>query len=150
MKAIITPDEYKDLAVELKELIEIKRPAIIVRLQHARSLGDLSENSEYDAAREDQADLENRILEIERILQVSEVSESHEKNIVGIGSYVTVEKNGKTEIFAIGHPNPKIKNAIPLLHDAPITLALLGKKLGDSVEVVLPNKKITMIIKKIQ
>ena len=136
-KNIITAKEKESLERELKELKEVKRIEIIEQLKLARSYGDLSENSEYEAAREKQATIESQISEIEKTLQVSEVvHEDRAVQSVTIGNSVEVRVDGREKrIFDIGTKADNIEVSI----HAPVGEALLNKKVGDVVTVKLPN-----------
>ena len=85
-KHYLSQDKYNTLKQELEESKTSKRREIASRLEFAKSLGDLSENAEYHAAREEQADVEHRISEIENILKVSEIIGARHTTVVGIGS----------------------------------------------------------------
>lgn len=142
-KTQLTKEGFENLKKELDELVKTKRPYAIDRLGKARSMGDLSENSEYTAAKEELAFVEGRILEIEEILKVVEVVENHNTaDKVEVGSSVAVEVGGKKELFQIVgefEADPMNKK---LSHTSPIGHALLSKKVGDWVEVEVPAGKI--------
>ena len=89
-KIVLTPQGYLELENELNELKNVVRPRIIKDLKDARAQGDLSENADYDSARDEQAQVEARIKELEYKLEHSSIAENKDKNIVSIGSYVTV------------------------------------------------------------
>ena len=144
MKKIqLTKEEYENLQKELKNLTEVKKPQAIERLSKARAMGDLSENSEYVAAKEDLALVEGRVQEVEEILKTAEVVTNHNGNhVVDVGVTVTVEADGKTDQFQIVgefEADPMNKK---LSHTSPIGKALLGKKVGELVEVIIPAGKI--------
>jgi len=142
-KVQLTKDGYEKIQQELKNLIEKKRPYAVDRLKKARDMGDLSENSEYHAAKEGLTFVEGRIQEIEIILKLAEVIHNHNGNHqVDIGVAVTVDVNGKQELFHIVgefEADPLHKK---LSHTSPIGKALMGKKVGDWVEVKIPAGKI--------
>ena len=106
-------------------------------------MGDLSENSEYSAAKEELAFVEGRVQEIEEILKTAEVVENHNGSThIELGSSVTVQIDGKTELFQIVgefEADPLNKK---LSHTSPIGQALIGKTVGDLVEVDVPAGKI--------
>jgi len=144
MKKIqLTKEGYENLQKELKNLTEVKKPQAIERLSKARAMGDLSENSEYVAAKEDLALVEGRVQEVEEILKTAEVVTNHNGNhVVDVGVTVTVEADGKTDQFQIVgefEADPMNKK---LSHTSPIGKALLGKKVGELVEVIIPAGKI--------
>ena len=142
-KIQLTQKGYNDLKIELQDLIKIKRPKAIDRLGKARSMGDLSENSEYTAAKEELAFVEGRVREIEEIINNAQVIENnHVGNLVQVGSSVTVQTDGKSELFQIVgefEADPMNKK---LSQNSPIGQALINKKVGDSVEVDIPAGKI--------
>ena len=101
-KIQLTKQGYDDLQKERQDLVKNKKPQAVDRLQKARAMGDLSENSEYTAAKEELAFVEGRVQEIEGILGNAEVIENNNiSDQVQVGSSVTVEINGKNELFQI-------------------------------------------------
>ncbi len=143
-KIQITQKGFDDLKIEHQDLVKNKKPKAIDRLGKARSMGDLSENSEYTAAKEELAFVEGRVQEIEGIINNAEVVENNDNsNQVQIGSSVTVETNGKQEVFQIVgefEADPMNKK---LSQNSPIGQALINKKVGDLVEVNIPAGKIS-------
>lgn len=143
MKTQLTKQGYDNLKKELDELKTKKRQQAVDRLSKARAMGDLSENSEYSAAKEQLAFVEGRIQEIEEILKNVEVIENNnQENYIQLGSSVSVEINGKKELFQIVgefEADPLNKK---LSHTSPIGKALIGKKPGDWVEIQVPAGKI--------
>lgn len=139
----VTQEGFDNMQKELQELIDVKKPETVERLQKARSMGDLRENSEYSAAKEELAFIEGRILELEVLIQKAEiVSAATNGNGVQIGCSVIVEKEGKNEEYAIVgefEANPMERK---LSSTSPIGSALLGKKIGDTVEVEVPAGKL--------
>ncbi len=138
----LTGEGYLELENELQYLKTTKRQEVTQTLKEARALGDLSENSEYEQAREDQANLEKRILEIEYALEHATVIDENANNgKVGIGCQVELkyEDDDDTESYRIvgsqeADPfNNKISN------ESPIAAAIMGKKVGDTVEVSSPD-----------
>lgn len=139
----LTREGLEKLQSELKELTEVKKPYAIERLQKARSMGDLSENSEYSAAKEELALVEGRIQEIDELLKNVEIIQNHTKGqIVALGTKIKVEVNSHTEEFHIVgefEADPAMKK---LSNTSPIGKALIGKTIGDVVEVDVPAGKI--------
>ena len=144
----ITVDEKGDLEAELRKLVTVKRPEVIEDLRVARSYGDLSENSEYDAARKKQGIVESRINEIESILRTAEVvEENRAQETVTIGNSVEVKVQGEgKKVYTIGAEG----KGLEVSPHSPIADALLGKQQGDVVVVALPKGKVEMTIQKIQ
>lgn len=140
---VMTKEGLAELKVEYDELVSVKRPALVTRLADARDLGDLSENSEYAAAKQDLAFIDGRIAELEEILHSAKVVSSHGKASVDVGCKVTLHVNGKKEIFTVvgeWEANPSQKK---ISHESPLGRALMGKKPGDKVEVEAPAGKIS-------
>lgn len=142
-KTQLTREGLAKLEAELKELKEVKRPHAVDRLQKARAMGDLSENSEYSAAKEELAFVEGRIQEIETILKHVEIVENHHNgNVVALGDKVTIQTNGSTEDFYIVGEFEADPMQKKLSQTSPIGRALIGKKVGEMVEVEVPAGKI--------
>jgi len=147
-KVILTAEGYLALEEELNDLKNNKRPAVIKALKEARAQGDLSENADYDAARNDQAQIEGRIKELEFKLEHSEIIDnSKTKGIVNLGSTVTIAyDDGEEEEYMIvgsmeADPfNNKISN------ESPIGKAVIGHKEKEEVEVESPNGSYTVKI----
>lgn len=147
----MTVEGKTQLEQELEQLINVKRPEVVERIQVARSFGDLSENSEYDAAKEEQAFVESRIAQIEMMLKNAEIIESHSSNEVSFGSTVSFKMSGQKEeqtykIVGSAESDPfegKISN------DSPIAKALLGKKIGQKVKFNSPSGEIQLQVTKI-
>lgn len=133
----ITAEGRAELEKELKEL-KNRRGEIADRIAEARDYGDLSENAEYDSAREDQGVVETRIAEIEDILMNAEEIKATKSGKVHLGSHVTL-KNGSTKEYTLVGPveadpmNGRISN------ESPIGLALMGKGQGEQVTISTPK-----------
>ena len=142
-KTLLTEQGYQELKDELDHLINVRRPENIKAIKDARSLGDLSENADYDAARDDQAKLEARIKELEMMIDNAVIIEE-DKNTngaVSLGSTVLisyVEDEDEEEYKIVGslEANP-FENKIS--NESPIGKAILGKTIGDIVSVESPN-----------
>ncbi|MCX6747741.1 MAG: transcription elongation factor GreA [Candidatus Nomurabacteria bacterium] len=137
----ITEEKKKALMAELEQLKGPKRKEIIEALASAKALGDLSENAEYHNAREEQGKLEERIKEIEKILQNSEVVTATGGDIVLVGSKVVVNKEGTKEevtYFIVGAEEADMATG-KISHKSPLGVALYGKKKGDSVTFTTPR-----------
>lgn len=138
----ITPQGKKELEAEL-EVLKGKRGAIADKIAEARDYGDLSENAEYDAAREEQGLVESRIAEIEDIVMNAEIIKGGSKTAVGLGSKVELKSDKKTITYTVVGPveaNPlegKVSN------ESPIGVALFGKKVGDKAVVTTPKGDIS-------
>lgn len=134
----ITADGKRELETELEEL-KSRRGEVADKISEARDFGDLSENAEYDAAREEQGLLETRIAEIEDILMNASIIKATKKSTIDLGSRVELKADKKTFVYSIVGPveaNPlegKISN------QSPIGMALYGKKVGDKVNINTPK-----------
>jgi len=142
-KIQLTQKGFNDLQLELEDLIKNKKSKAIDRLSKARSMGDLKENSEYTAAKEELALVEGRIQEINNVLSNAEVTLMYKAgNKIEIGSTVTVDINGQKDTFQIVgefEADPMNKK---LSQNSPIGQALIDKKIGDLVEINIPAGKI--------
>ena len=135
----LSEEKYKELKEELARLKTIERKKNAEDLEYAKSLGDLSENAEYHEARERQADVEDRIAQIEYTLKNSQIVNSHHSGQVEVGTTVMVKKNGKEEIFQLVGAEEADMAAGKISHESPLGSALLGHKKGDEVVVVTPK-----------
>lgn len=133
-----TKSGFDSLKKELDELIDVARPKAVDRLKRARSMGDLSENSEYHAAKEELAFVEGRIKEVEELLKNGQIIDPEDSEGIAIGSEVRVEKDGVEEVFHIVGEFEADPLAKKLSATSPIGKALLGKKEGDIVSVEVP------------
>ena len=138
-KFYVTQEGYDDLNRELDELVHTVRPQVIVELQEARAQGDLSENADYDAAREHQAQVEARIHEVEAILKQAEIIEEDEsaKEIVRIGSVVTLKdlSDGEVATYTIVGTTEADPFEGKISNESPVVQAILDKKAGDVVTI---------------
>jgi len=134
----LTSEGKKELEQEFVEL-KGRRGEIAEKIANARDYGDLSENAEYDAAREEQGLLESRIIEIEDILQNCElISAKHSTTEVGLGSTVDI-KNGKTVTYKVVGAVEADPMEGKISNESPIGAALMGQKVGDKVTIVTPK-----------
>ncbi|MDO4167906.1 MAG: transcription elongation factor GreA [Eubacteriales bacterium] len=142
-KNILTEEGLAKLEDELQDLKVNKRKEVATKIKEAREQGDLSENAEYDAAKDEQRDIEIRIEEIEKILKNAEIvtNDDVDANGINIGSTVRIKDLefdeemeykivGSTEADVLGN---KISN------ESPVGVALIGSKVGDTIEVETPN-----------
>ena len=148
---IITAEGYLKLEEELNELKTVKRPQIIKALKDARAQGDLSENADYDAARNAQAELEGKIKELEYMLENAKIIDHNNKDEVNIGSTITIcyiddDEDEEYKIVGSMEADP-MENKIS--NESPIGKAVIGKKVGDIVSVDSPNGAFDVEIKKI-
>jgi transcription elongation factor GreA len=138
----LTPKHMEELKEELNYLKTVREKEVAELIKEARSFGDLSENSEYDEAKNEQGKLFSRIAEIEAVLSnYVLIEEQHfDANAVGIGSQVTVkdEKTGKETTYRVVGSQEADPMKGRISEDSPFGKALLGKALGDKVEVEAP------------
>ena len=141
-KILLTPAEDQRLRDELEDLTINQKQANVEKIKEAKEQGDLSENAEYDAAREEQRKICERIAEIENILKNSEVVEvdTSAKGVVNVGSVVTVmmKKPKKEFTFTIVGATEVNSRIGKISNESPVGAALIGHKKGDKVEVELP------------
>ncbi len=146
-----TQEGFEKVKKEHEELTKNKREKAVIRLQTARNMGDLSENSEYAAAKEDLAFVEGRIRELEELIKNAEIIQSnHTNGGADIGDKITVEVNGnKDEYQLVGEfeANPLEKK---LSTTSPIGKAIFGKNSGEKVEVQVPAGKVIYTIVEIK
>lgn len=137
---ILTKEGLLDLQKELRELKEVRRVEVAEKLKEAISYGDLSENSEYEDARSEQAQIEIRILELEEIMKNHEIvdtKKASKKQVgVNVGSLVTIVStdDGKKEIFRIVGSTESDIFENKLSNESPIGRSLIGKEVGDVVK----------------
>lgn len=140
----ITEEGLVSLTTELETLREEKRPKVVDRLANARSQGDLSENSDYHNAKDELDFLDGRISELEDVLNNAVVVNSvGNGDGVALGTKVTIKTNGNKQTFNIvgeWEANPAEKK---ISHTSPLGQALIGKNIGDKVEVEAPAGKLT-------
>ncbi|TNK83962.1 transcription elongation factor GreA [Mycoplasmopsis pullorum] len=135
-----TLEKYKK---EYEHLVNVERPAVQEALKEARAQGDLSENAEYDAARERQSVVEGRIAELESIIDRAVlIEETNSREKIGIGSTVTFKNDKTNEISTVtimgSHDANPFENKIS--NESPLAEAMLGSSRGDIVEVEAPTK----------
>ncbi|HOB35254.1 MAG: transcription elongation factor GreA [Firmicutes bacterium] len=141
-EVILTPDGYKRLEEELEQLRTVRRKEVAERIKNAISFGDISENSEYNEAKQEQAFLEGRVMALEKMLRNARVLDADEINTekVGIGSIVLLkdlEYNEEVEytIVSSAEANPN-ENKISI--ESPVGRAIINKPVGSVVEVNVP------------
>lgn len=137
----VTEEGLAKIKEELDYLKQEKRPEVIEALKEARALGDLSENAEYDAARNEQAEVENRIVSLEKILESAVVIEEADTDVVSIGNQVEIEyvEDNEKETYTIVGSKEADPFANKISNESPIAVAILGKKIGDVATVQSPN-----------
>lgn len=137
----LTKEKYEELTKELDNLKKVKRKEVAESLEYAKSLGDLSENAEYQEAREWQANIEDRIAKLESILKSAEIVSNYHGETAGIGSTVTIQKQGETgnKIYKIVGSEEADMSAGKLSNKSPIGAAMMGKKKGQTFSCSTPS-----------
>ena len=137
----VTEQGLADMKKELDYLKTEKRPKVIAALKEARALGDLSENAEYDAARSEQSDTENRIVTLEKMIENAIVIKEGAKDLVSVGSTVVIEylEDGEKDEYTIVGVKEADPFANKISNASPIATAILGHKQGETVVVASPN-----------
>ena len=136
----LTKEGKAKLEAELAEL-KAERPGIAERIATARSFGDLSENEEYSAARNEQKTVENRILEIEDILKNAKIVRAKSGGKIGLGSTVRVNVAGKEREYTMVGPVEANPLEGKISYESPIGKALMGKREGEVAELITPKGK---------
>ncbi len=153
-KNLLTYEGLKKLEDELQDLKVNRRQEVAQKIKEAREQGDLSENAEYDAAKDEQRDIESRIEEIEKILKNAEVidDDEYEAGTVGFNSEVTVLDMSRDEEVTyriVGSTEANILQK-KISNESPLGSALMRKKVGDVVTVEAPNGEFEYMIKGIK
>jgi len=142
-EVVLTREGYEKLKVEIDFLRKDKRREVAERIKEAREFGDISENAEYDHAKNEQAMLEARISQLEDKLRSATIVDDRnvEKDIVSVGSHVRVkdQKSGKSVLYQIVGSAEAEPSENKLSNESPVGRALLGHKRGDIVSVAVPR-----------
>ena len=138
-KFILTAGGLQEIKEEYQDLVGVKKPQVIARIQRAREFGDLAENSEYDAAKEEQSLLEARISDLEKVLAKTQlIEEKQPVDFVVIGSTIVVEVDGLIDEFKIVGTIEADPAKRKISNESPVGQSLLGAKVGEVVEVNTP------------
>ena len=144
---ILTVEGKEKLEAELNQLITVTRKQVSAKIKEARSFGDLSENAEYDAAKDEQAEVESRIQTIEHMLKYAKVVDVESNDIVTVGKVVTLNFHGETaemmemtgeQTYTIVGSSEADPNENKLSYESPIGAACINKAVGDEVEAETP------------
>lgn len=140
-KVYLTDEGFLELEEELNELKNVKRPEVIKALKEARALGDLSENADYDAARSEQAIVEGRIQELEKIMENVHIIEKNNDGKVDLGSTVKIKYVDDDEIeeYRIVGSKEADPSNNKISNESPIAKAIMHCKKGDIKKVISPN-----------
>ena len=153
-KVILTEEGKLELEKRLEYLKLVKRPEITERIKVARDFGDLSENAEYDAAKNEQALIEGEIAEIENKLKYAEIisADNVKKDVAAVGSTVTFTDltDNKQYTFAIVGTTEADFKGKKISNESPIGKALLGRRVGDSCVVEAPAGSYSIRLEKVE
>ncbi len=151
-EVVVSQEKFDEMVKELDTLKTVRRTEIAKNLEYARSLGDLSENAEYQEARELQAATEERIRRLEDLVKHAHiVTEGRDKNVIGFGSVVGIKKDGSPDLHEytiVGSEEADMRER-KLSHVSPLGAAMMGKKKGDVFTFETPNGKQTYTIEKV-
>lgn len=151
MKFYLTKERFEELKDELESLKKEGRFEVAEKLKRAKEYGDLSENSEYAEAKESQARVETRIIELENILRNSQIIKKVSgRKTVEVGTTIKVEKNGKSFEYTVVGSNEANPEANLISNESPLGRAFMGKKAGDAVEVETPKGRVKYKIAEIK
>ena len=150
-ETIVTQAGFDKLQQELDQLVTVRRPDIAARIKEARELGDLKENADYHAAKDDQGFLETKIMQLEAKIRTARIVEKADGKKVGVGSKVTVieSETGETEVYTVTGAVEADPFENKISYDSPIGQALFGATTGDLITVTLPNGSIEFKIKSV-
>ncbi|MBR7042541.1 MAG: transcription elongation factor GreA [Bacilli bacterium] len=140
-KVYLTNEGFLEIEEELNHLKEVKRPEVIKALKDARALGDLSENADYDAARNEQAIVEGRIKELELLLEKAELIESKSTDKVELGTTIRIkyEDDDDVEEYRIVGSKEADPSNNKISNESPLAKAVMGHKAGEVCIVESPN-----------
>ena len=138
---LLTSEGYLELETELNNLKSDDRPRIIEAIKEARAQGDLSENADYDAARDEQAKIEARIQELEYMLEHAKIIEKAKGDRVEVGTTVTVKyvEDDEEEVYSIVGSMEADPFENKISNESPIGRAIMNKKVGETISVESPN-----------
>ena len=141
-KVYLTNEGFLEIEEELNHLKEVKRPEVIKALKDARALGDLSENADYDAARNEQAQVEGRIKELEILLEKAELIEKKDTDTVSLGATVKIEyieDDDDIEEYRIVGSKEADPSNNKISNESPLAKAIMGARVGEECTVESPN-----------
>lgn len=145
-EVLLTREGLEKIKEEYETAVSVTRAEVAERIKEARSFGDLSENAEYDAAKEEQAELEERINKLESMIRNAKVIDEDEldKDVVNVGNTVTLKENGAEEVVVykiVGSTEADPFKGM-ISNESAVGKALIGAKIGETVEIEVPDGKI--------
>ncbi len=149
---LVSPEKFDEMVKELEYLKTVRRTEIAQNLEYARALGDLSENAEYQEARDLQAATEERIKRLDDMVRTTKIiTDGKKKDEVGFGSRVSIKKEGVSDVheYTIVGSEEADMRVKKLSHVSPLGAALMGKKKGDTFTFETPGGKQTYTIEKV-
>ena len=150
-ETLVTEAGYAKLKEELDHLVNVRRAEVAERIKTAREYGDISENAEYDDAKNEQARIEARIVQVEEKLRTAVIVSETDNKTVGIGNKVTIvdADSGDEEVYIIVGSTEADPLEGKVSHESPVGKALMGRSKGDKVEIPVPAGVLHFEIKKI-
>jgi transcription elongation factor GreA len=149
-KIYVTKDGLENLKSEYDHLVNVRRKEVAEKLQKARELGDVTENAAYEAARDEQTFVEGRIEELDGLLKRVEIIKTGKEGKVAIGSRVKVHLDGDDQEFHIVGAAETDPGSGRISHKSPLGQALMGKGVGDKIEVEAPVGNLSYCILEIK
>lgn len=151
-QTVVSQEKFDEMVKELEYLKTVRRTEIAQNLEYARALGDLSENAEYQEARDLQAATEERIKKLDEMIRHTKIiTDGKKKDEVGFGSKVSIKKEGVAEVHEytiVGSEEADMRTK-KLSHVSPLGAALMGKKKGETFTFLTPGGKQTYTIEKV-
>lgn len=145
-EVLLTREGLEKIKEEYETAVSVTRAEVAERIKEARSFGDLSENAEYDAAKEEQAELEERINKLETMIRNAKVIDEDDldKDVVNVGNTVTLKENGTEEVvvYQIVGSTEADPFSGRISNESEVGKALIGARIGETLEVEVPDGKI--------
>ncbi len=150
----LSRDAYERLQAELDDLVTRGRIDVASKIEQARELGDLSENGDYHAAKDEQGHMEGRIRQLEALLEDAEILEAPKPGVVGPGTVVTIVYEGDddddAERYLVGHIEERSGDLDVVSPTAPLGAALIGARAGDTVAYEAPNGELRVRVLEVE
>ncbi|HZY08124.1 MAG TPA: transcription elongation factor GreA [Ilumatobacteraceae bacterium] len=154
MTTQLSRSAYERLQAEFQDLTTRGRIEVAQKIEAARLLGDLSENGDYHAAKDEQGHMEGRIRQLEHIIETAEIIERSDEGVVSAGSIVTIVYEGDddsmAERYLVGHMEEKVGSLDVMSPQSPLGEALIGASAGDWVEYEAPTGKLRVHVLKVE